>query len=143
MQATARIVQDRGSVRFALPTHTTQEIVELPKAVPVPGAPRHALGLMAWQGSRIPLIDVAVLLGAAQSREQQSRYALVVAMQPAPGAAVEYGALALDSLPESMEVPDSAACELPQSQAWQRVAISCFEQHGVPVPILDTARLFS
>ena len=143
MQATARIVHDRGSLRFALPTHTTQEIVELPKTVPVPGAPRHALGLMAWQGTHIPLIDVAVRLGAGLPRAKQPRYALVVAMQEAPGAPIEHGALALDTLPETVTVDDAAACELPQSQAWQRVAISCFDSGGVPVPVVDPARLFA
>jgi chemotaxis signal transduction protein len=130
-------------VKFALPTHTTQEIVEQPKAVPVPGAPRHALGLMAWQGTHIPLIDVAVHLGAGQPRTKQPRYALVVAMQAAPGAPIEHGALALDALPDTVSVNDAAACELPQSPAWQRIAISCFDSGGVPVPIVDPARLFA
>jgi chemotaxis signal transduction protein len=141
-QATARIVHDRGSVRFALSQHATHEIVENPKTVPVPGAPRHSLGLMPWQGSHIPLIDVAVLLGTAQPRKLQPRYALVVAMQPAPGAPVEHGAIALDALPETVTVEDTAACELPQSQTWRSVAVSCFESNGVPVPVLEAARLF-
>ena len=142
MQAVARIVHDRGSMRFALPTHTTQEIVDHPKATPVPGAPRHAIGLLEWQGVRIPLIDVAVLMGASPPREREPRYALVVATQAEPGAPIEHGALALDTLPETVDVLDTAACDIPQGPVWRRVAVSCFEKDGLPVPILDTARIF-
>ena len=143
MKTAARIVKDRGSVRFALPVHTTQEIVEHPKATAVPGAARHALGLVEWQGARIPMIDVAVLLGAATPRTQAPRYALVIAMQEAPGAPVEHGALALDELPEPVQVDDAAACDIPPSAAWRRIAVSCFMHEGVPVPVVDTAKLLN
>ncbi|MEJ6023932.1 chemotaxis protein CheW [Ramlibacter sp. PS4R-6] len=141
MAAVARIVRDRGSVRYALPPHVTQEIVEHPQAVAVPGANRHALGLMAWQGTRLPLIDVAVRLGACAPRSGAPRYALVVAVQPAPGAPIEHAAIALDALPETVAVDDAAACEIPASDAWHSVAISCFLHDGVPVPIVDTAKV--
>src|SRR5437868_14914882 len=57
----ARIIQC-GDCRFALPQHTTLEIVDHPKPVRVPGAASHALGLLEWQGRRIALIDATALL---------------------------------------------------------------------------------
>jgi purine-binding chemotaxis protein CheW len=141
--AVARIVRDRGGVRFALPAHTTLEIVDHPQAVRVPGARPYALGLLAWQGERIALIDFAVKLGAAARRTQPPRYALVVAYQSAPGAPMGHGAIALDTLPDSVMVDDDAACALPESRTWRDIAIACFEQDGLPVPVVDTAALMS
>jgi len=144
-KAVARIVRDRGDVRFALPAHTTLEIVDRPVPVRVPGSPAHALGLLAWLGKRIALIDVAVLLGAASARTQPPRYALVLAYQTAPGAPgapVAHGAIALDTLPESASIDDAAGCAVPDSRTWRAIAISCFESDGLPVPIIDTAALF-
>jgi purine-binding chemotaxis protein CheW len=142
VSAIARIVRDRGGVRFALPAHATLEIVEHPQAVRVPAAPAHALGLLAWQGRRIALIDVAVQLGAATARKQPPRYALVVAHQQQPGAPVEHGAIAIDALPETVTVTDSASCALPESRTWRNVAIACFERDGLPIPVVETAALF-
>jgi len=140
--AVARIVRDRGDVRFALPAHTTLEIVDRPVPVRVPGSPAHALGLLAWQGKRIALIDVAVLLGATSARTQPPRYALVLAYQSAPGAPIEHGAIALDTLPDSTSIDDAAGCAMPDSRTWRAIAISCFESGGLPIPIVDTAALF-
>jgi chemotaxis signal transduction protein len=140
--ATARIVQDRGGVRFALPAHTTLEIIDRPAAVRVPGAPAHALGLLAWQDKRIALIDVAVRLGATSMRAEPPRYALVLAYQREPDAPIEHGAIALDTLPDTTSIDDDAACAVPESDAWRAIAISCFETGGLPVPIVDTAALF-
>jgi chemotaxis signal transduction protein len=140
--ATARIVQDRCGVRFALPAHTTLEIIDRPVAVHVPGAPVHALGLLAWQDKRIALIDVAALVGATSMRTQPPRYALVLAYQAEPNAPIEHGAIALDTLPDTTNIDDAAACAVPQSKPWRAIAISCFEAGGLPVPIVDTAALF-
>ena len=142
MNAVARIVRDRGGVRFALPAHTTLEIVEHPQAARVPAAPAHALGLLAWQGRRIALIDVAVQLGAAAARRQPPRFALIVAHQAAPGAPVEHGAIALDALPETVTIADTAQCALPESRTWRDIAIACFERDGLPIPVVEASALF-
>jgi chemotaxis signal transduction protein len=141
IQVPARVVRDRGNLRFALPPHTTLEIVEHPRVARVPASPAHAIGLLEWQGRRIPLIDVAVLVRAAGARANPARYALVVAFQHAPGADVEHGALALDELPETTSVDDASACDVPAE--WRDLAVSCFEGSRVPTPIVDTARLFA
>ncbi|MBC5768036.1 chemotaxis protein CheW [Ramlibacter albus] len=127
---------------WALPSHATLEVVEQPRAVPVPGAPRHALGLLAWQGRWIALLDVDVLAG--EPVLEQPRYALVVAWQPAPGRPLEHAAVALDALPELFLLPqDCPACELPEpAGVWRHYAVSCFVHGGHAVPIIDSARLF-
>jgi hypothetical protein len=139
--ASARIVRDRGNVQFALPPHTTLEIVEHPRAARVPAAPAHAIGLLEWQGRRIALIDAAALVGVAGARTHAVRYALVLAFQCAAGAAIEHGAIALDELPETVDVDDASACDVPAE--WRALAISCFACEGTATPIIDTARLFA
>jgi chemotaxis signal transduction protein len=141
-KAVARIVEC-GGCRFALPQHTTLEIVDHPKAVRVPGAAAHALGLLEWQGRRIALIDAAALLANAPARAEPPRYALVVAMQAAPGSPIEHGAVALDTLPHSTFVDDDAWCAPPAGERWEAASISCFMHDTEPVAVLDSAKLFA
>ena len=140
--AVARLVPCGRESFVALPAHTTLEIVERPHAVPVPGAPAHALGLLQWQGKRIALIDLDVLVGASQAVRTTPRYALVLAFQRAPGAPLEHGAVALDALPQTISVTDDSACELPAGSVRMRLATACFRHEGLPVPVLDSASLF-
>ena len=141
-RAVARIIACGGS-HFALPQHTTLEIVDHPKSIRVPGAARHAIGLLEWQGRRIPLIDAASLLANEPAHSAAPRYALVVAMQSTPGAPIEHGAIALESLPNSINIDDATWCSAPEEGRWESMAISCFKQDGHAVPVVDTAKLFA
>ena len=145
-QAIARLVAYAPGKYVALPPHATVEIVEHPKALPVPGAAHHAHGLLAWQGRHIAMIDLQALVAGRIDGQALStpRYALVVAYQRRAGEAIEHGALALPFLPETITVSDDAACALPQDSAsWPAIAISCFAVDGQPVPVVDTSRLFA
>jgi chemotaxis signal transduction protein len=143
--AIARLVEYAPDRWVALPVHVTLEVLENPEPVLVPGAAAHACGLLAWQGKRLPMIDLGVLMHAdAGAPGEASRYALVVAFQPAPGMPVEQGALRALELPRTVEVGDDDACDLPtDSGLWPLLARSCFQRDGRIVPILDTARLFA
>ena len=141
-QAPARILEYAQDCRIALPIHTTLEIVEEIEVVPVPGAASHAVGLLLWQEQWLPLIDLACLFGAADT-VATPRYVLVVAYQRAPRQALEYGAIALSRLPETVFVSDDSACELPEDNPlWPRISLSCFRHRDTPTPIVDTGRLF-
>jgi chemotaxis signal transduction protein len=136
--AIARVIDCGGGRLAALPPRATLELLEQPQWLRVPGAARHALGLLAWQGRRIPLIDVGALMGLC-GKAQAPRYALVVAWQ---GRAVEHGGIALDRLPEFVNVDDGMACGLPPESGWAQLAAACFRHGGKAVPILDAGRLF-
>jgi chemotaxis signal transduction protein len=143
--ALARVIDYAHGRLAALAPHTTIEVVENPRATVVPGAAYYALGLLEWQGRQIPLVDLDTLLLAYPRDDQANppRYALVVAFQRLPGSAVEYGAVALAKLPETVAVADDASCAFPStSDMWPLLAISCFRRSGQAVPIIDTARLF-
>lgn len=142
----ARLIEYAPGCLIALPSHTTLELVEPPVLVPVPGAAYYAYGLLAWQGSLLPLLDLDRLLRADPRADLTSapRYALVLAYQRAPRRPIEHGAIGLAALPRTVSVGDEARCELPaDSDLWPLLALSCFRHEGRAVPILDTAKLFA
>lgn len=57
-----------GSSLYAVPSETAAEVVNLPALTRVPGSPRHLLGVFAHRGEVLPVIDLAVLMGAKSDR---------------------------------------------------------------------------
>ena len=141
--APARIVEFVSGHHLALPLHTTLEILENPDIFPVPGAAPHARGLLLWQDNWIPVIDLArLLLPQTAPVAEAPKYVLVLAFQRVPGQPLEYGALVLPVLPETVFVDDGMACKLPNdSPLWPEISLSCFSYRGKPIPIVDTGRL--
>ncbi|MDO5691446.1 MAG: chemotaxis protein CheW [Pseudomonadota bacterium] len=145
-RATARLLEYAPGHYVALPPHATLEVVEQPTVVPVPGAPYYAHGLMAWQGTWIPLIHLESIVRAYVSVPLPPipRYCLVTAYQAAPGAEIQHGAIALPRLPQFTTVTDNDACPLPtDSDVWPLLAMSCFHSGEHQIPIIDTGRLFT
>jgi hypothetical protein len=145
LKAPARLLEfDRGR-HVALPVHTTIELIERPEIVTVPGAAYYALGMLAWQGQHLAVVDLCTLLNAhRKDGAQRPRHVLVVAYQPAPRQPVQHAAIATVSLPQTLQVGNGTQCPLPEdSDLWPLIAVSCFEHLGVRVPIIDTSRLFS
>lgn len=129
----------------AFPAHTGVELIDQPKFVMVPGMPYFCRGLMAWQGRRLPVLDLDKLLTGPEVPGSPSvGHVLILAYQSAPGRAVEYGAVLAPSLIQMIEVVDSQQCELPADiEGLPRLSLSCFEYEGQAVPVLDTARIFA
>jgi chemotaxis signal transduction protein len=144
-RAKAYLLEYRPDCFVAFPAHTGVELVDQPVFLPVPGMPYFCLGLMAWQGRRIPLLDLDRLLtGPSVGANPLIGHVLVLAYQSAPGRALDYGAVLAPSLIRMIEVLDSQQCALPADiDALLRTALSCFEFEARPVPVLDTARVFS
>lgn len=143
-RALACLLEYARGAFVALPVHAGVELVEQPRVVAVPGMPHFALGLMAWQGRRLPLIDLGRHLeeGGAPAPVPFS-HVLVVAFQTAAGQPLTYGALCAPFLVRMIEVTDSQQCPLPVSnERWPQIATSCFQYQGQPVPVLETARVF-
>jgi hypothetical protein len=143
-RAPARLLEYRPGGFVAFPAHTTIALVDSPTVVTVPGSPYYCVGLMAWEGRQLPLLDLDTLLRAyPNGAPPATGHVLVLAYQSAPGQALQYGAVCARSLVRMVEVADSQGCELPgDSDLWPWIALSCFEHEGRPVPVLDTARLF-
>ena len=145
-QVPARLVEYAPGRRIALPPHTIYGLIEQPSFEEVPGTARYGYGLLSWQNKRLPLLNLEVLLHAdsADSQGIAPSYALVVAYQCAATEPIQYGAIGLTALPQTVAVGDDAQCELPDdSTLWPQLALSCFQHESRAIPILDTARLFS
>ena len=65
-----------GESLYAVPAERAAEVVSLPQLTRVPGAPPHLLGVFAHRGEVIPVIDIALLVGA--KGETASRRAVLV-----------------------------------------------------------------
>jgi hypothetical protein len=52
-----------GALHFALPAAQVVEVLSSPASRPVPGAPELLLGLCAWHGEPLPLLDLARAIG--------------------------------------------------------------------------------
>lgn len=142
----ARLVEYASGRYIALPPHTTYALIEQPPVEAVPGAAHYAYGLLTWQDARLPLLDLGALLHVDPGTVLSAvpRYALIVAYQSVARGPLAYGAIGMDSLPQTIAIGDEAQCALPEdSRLWPQLALSCFRHEGEAVPILDTARLFA
>ncbi len=54
-----------GAVDFALPAAQVVEVLSAVAPRPVPGAPAPLLGLLAWRGEALPVVDLALAIGLA------------------------------------------------------------------------------
>lgn len=144
-RALACVLEYAAGAFVALPIHSGVELVEKPRFVPVPGMPEHALGLMAWQGRQLPLIDLASYLrGEPAPAGEQMSHVLVTAYQTARGEPIEYGAVNAPFLVRMVEVGNSQACPLPAELLDRADAtVSCFRYQDEPVAVLDLARIFT
>lgn len=144
LRAPARLLEFDWKKYVALPVHTTLEIVEQPEIIEVPGAPYYGLGMLRWQGRYLAVLDLRTLLNAHhKAGAPRLRHALVVAYQAAPRRPIEYAAIATVGLPQAVQVGDAMQCPLPEdSDLWPLISVSCFSHQGLPVPIVDTGRLF-
>ena len=143
--APARILEYAQNRRIALPIHTTLEIVEDPEIFPVPRSAPHGIGLFYWQERWLPVIDLGHLFQQADLSVaiEKLRSVLVIAYQRVPGQALEYGAIVLPLLPETIFIGDDASCALPEdSPLWPEISLSCFTYKDAATPIVDTGRLF-
>jgi hypothetical protein len=145
-QVAVRLVDYADGRKIALSPHTTYGLIEHPTYEEVPGAAHYGYGLMTWQSMRLPLLNLYALLHADCNavRITFPRYALIVAYQRAVNEPIEYGAIGLAALPQTIHIGDEAQCELPcDSSLWPLLALSCFQYEDKAVPILDTERIFA
>lgn len=145
LQADARLVAYARGKLVAFAPHATQELIELPQWVPVPGAAYYAYGLLFWQERHIPFIHLESVLLAYPAFDATAvpPYALVLAYQNAPGEPLQYGAIAATGIPYAQTVSDGDSSPLPSdSDMWVELAVSCFRHQDQTIPILDAAKIF-
>lgn len=123
------------------------EYLHAPQVRQIPLTPAHTRGALVWRERLVPLLDLARLAGNEDSSKTspgQPRGAIVLAYRDTPEAPLQYGALALATVPREIGVSDDSACDLPTVPAfWQALAASCVTHENRPLPILRVRQLFT
>lgn len=140
-QTNAWLLDFGSSLRAAVGSRVLQQIIGHPHLHPVPCTPPYCANVFAWQGRLLPVMDLALRMGAAA---QVPQYLVVAGYREQPGDPVRFGALLLSAPPQVIAVADGQACPLPeQPAAWSELACSCFEHQGEIIPVLHPGRVFS
>jgi hypothetical protein len=109
----------------------------------VPSTPPYAARVLFWEERALPVLDLAVRVGAS-TIPTDTKFVAVVGYRRAGDPALRYGALPLGAPPFRVDVSDEQGCGLPDPlERWRAVAISCFRAEGVPTPVLDLERTFA
>jgi chemotaxis signal transduction protein len=124
----------------AVGTRELLHLVDAPVTFAVPCTPKYCRHVVLWQERLLPVMDISARLGA---RPISAPFLAVIGYQQQRGEYPQFGALMLSSPPKQLAVSDEHACRLPEeNNAWGDWAVSCFEHHGSPVPILNLRRIF-
>ena len=71
-QRQSHLVFACGTSWYAVPADRAAEVVNFPELTRVPGAPTYLLGVFAHRGEVIPVVDLAVLVGAPGEPTQRA-----------------------------------------------------------------------
>lgn len=118
----------------ALPALAVEEVLGARRVVPIPGAPPHLPGVVAWRGRAVALLDLGVLLGKPRLAPDAPLERIVIV-------AVADGALALPA--EWVEAVHDAAPEAvrPAHVTQHRFASSEVEVWRRVLPLVDLGLL--
>ncbi len=136
-----------GSERYAAVGKTElQEVMAQPSLTAIPAAPAYCRYRVGWRGLELPVLDLAVIFGAAP--DPAPPHWLTVAAYREPTGQPRFGAIQLAAPPSLIEVSDDSACPIPETSLTEYLAYSflahcCFRHQGRAVPILNVPRLFS
>ena len=118
-------------------------LTEKPRLFEIPRSPRYARRVFIWQDRIVPLLDILHRV-EGESMDGDTGTVGIVRYHPAGDEPALLGAVRLAGIPRRAQVSNEQACALPaQAKPWRPFAISCFEHHGGPVPVLDLPRLFA
>lgn len=127
--------------------------VDRPVLVEVPQTPHFCRHVMVWQNKIVPVMNLVARFLAKSGQDPENRaeqgadeIIAIFAYRARQSAIVEYGALALNSIPWRIAVSDAQMCDLPTGlESWRPYVISCFQSDLVQgaVPVLNISRLFS
>jgi chemotaxis signal transduction protein len=114
----------------ALPALAVEEVLGARRVVPIPGAPPHLPGVVAWRGRAVALLDLGVLLGKARLATEAPLERIVVV-------AAAGGALALPAewVEAVHETPEAAV--RPAHATQHRFATREVEVWRRVLPLLD------
>lgn len=134
-----------NSLAIAVGDHEMAEYVQEQSFYSVPGSPGYCSSVLVWHNNIVPVMDLSVLQYGPGGEEAKSLVCLLN-YQEAPNAPLQHLALRVVRTPQKIRVDDDHACELPdglESSILKQVSLACFSYDGLPVLVLDIARLCS
>ncbi len=121
-----------GAYRLALAQYELIEVVSDVNIKTIPMGPKYCQKILIWRSQLLPLVDFS-------AQDSEIKYYIVVAWQLKPGEPLQYGSLALLTLPESIIVDDEWQMKPPTDlmNILKESTLSCFKYEGDPVIIPD------
>jgi chemotaxis signal transduction protein len=120
-----------NEVRLALDARRVIEVIGKAPWVPIPGAPRHLPGVVAWKGRAIAVVDLGVMLGVSAALSPDEPPPRTVVAQTHAGTL----ALPVDSVREAEEVGEYRL--EPVEISFERFVSGQVDIHGNSVSVLD------
>lgn len=139
---------DLGRDRFAAVGNAElQEVMVEPPLIAQAAAPAYCRYHVHWRGQELPVMDLAVVFGAAPEAEPPRWLTIAGYHDPSDQRAC-FGALQLAAPPTVIQVSDDSACPIPETSlaeylAWSYLALCCFQHLDRVIPILNVPLLFS
>ena len=141
----AWLLECGNALALAVGDHEMAEYVQQYESWTVPGAPDYCQRVMVWQNNIVPVMDLAALEGGSATNAGQSDIC-ILHYQAAPQQPLQHLALCVSRVPQKISVDDAQACEFPpslESGKLREVTLACFSHDGLPVLIVDIAKLCS
>lgn len=129
---------------YGIPVDRVQEILDLRPVAPIPGAPRHLLGVIDLRGDTVPVIDMRLLLGLKPAEDTPQTRILVVLLR-AEGRQSVIG-LRTDRVIDVTKLDSEELRPLDEGQvlAWDaRSILGVGRRNGAVISIIDMDGLFS
>ena len=129
----------------AVGDHEIVEYIQPPQVYVVPETPAYCNRVIAWQDRLVPVMDMAQLTGI-RNLQQEASFVCLLCYQLAPGEALQYLALRINTTPQKVVVDDNQVCELANegvSPLLKSVTLCSFTHMQQSIPILDLGKLCS
>ena len=134
-----------NSLAIAVGDHEMAEYVQDRSYHSVPGSPGYCHSVLVWQNNVVPVMDLSALQ-YGPGGELENFSVCVLNYQEAPNTPLQHLALRVVRAPQKIRVDDDQACEIPdglQASVLKNVCLACFNYDGLPVLVVDIARLCS
>lgn len=139
IETSSLLLYTLANEQFALPMSEVREVIRWRMPTPIPGTPSMVLGVIHHRGMVLPVLDLRVLLGLAQSAPTRSTRLLVVEQS-----GIQAGLVA-DSVVDIVEVESSVIEPAPASisAAHAQFLGGLFFSAGQPVALMTLSAVFA
>lgn len=141
----AWLLECGDTLALAVGDHEMAEYVQQRETWTVPGAPGYCSSVMIWQNNIVPIMDLRALQDGVADDQDRS-HVCILNYQEAPNLPLQQLAVCVSRAPQKIRVDDEQVCEFPaslESGKMGEITLACFAHDGLPVLIVDIARLCS